>query len=136
MSMHKHPQSDALVEALREHRLKVDEPSQLADAFRAGFLAAEKHHQVRSVRKVRVALTDFERDYVLEETRKDQAEASLVGFVRPSPVQLVPLAQYRRAVSVIFERLTGIKSDLIEGDIEFEWVPSSGNSWLKAILKQ
>lgn len=38
--MHKHPcNTPELIKALQDHHLKHDTPSQLADAFRAGWLA-------------------------------------------------------------------------------------------------
>ena len=42
MSHHKNPkyQIPALIESLKAHGLDVDEPSQLSDAFRFGYLAA------------------------------------------------------------------------------------------------
>lgn len=40
MSDHNKPQSTALVQALKDHRLPHDKPSQLADSFRHGWLAA------------------------------------------------------------------------------------------------
>lgn len=43
MSLHKNPryQIPALIEALQEHGLPHDKPSQLADAFRTGWIAGQ-----------------------------------------------------------------------------------------------
>lgn len=45
MSMHNQEQPPTLIQALKDHGLKHDEPSQLADAFRQGWLAATKEQR-------------------------------------------------------------------------------------------
>lgn len=58
MSLHKNPkyQIPELIAALKEHRLDVDTPSQLSDAFRIGWLAGREAKSPEADRELHVRL--------------------------------------------------------------------------------
>lgn len=78
MSFHKNPkyQIPELIDALKNHGLDSTNPSQLADAFRLGYMAASQERdslesELAALRAQRVPMTDEQKAELYRADRKD-----------------------------------------------------------------